>query len=87
MSAESLKWNSPEELFENPFDVEALGVIVNNLKPIIRELLGKKDRRQIWQKSKEINAILHGLIIDELEQLMTLLIMMMIVIMILLRIG
>ncbi len=67
MSPESLKWNSPQELFENDYDVEALAVIVNNLKPIIRELLGKKDRYEIYQKSKEINTILHGLIIDELQ--------------------
>lgn len=66
MSAESLKWNSPKELFENEYDVDALGFIVNNLKPIIRELLGKKDRYEIYKKSREINAILHGLIIDEL---------------------
>ena len=67
MSAESLKWNSPEELFEDEFDVNALGVIVNNLKPIIRELLGLKDRHEIYKKSREINAILHGLILDELH--------------------
>ncbi|WP_299274481.1 hypothetical protein [uncultured Psychroserpens sp.] len=67
MSAESLKWSSPKELFENDFDVEALAVIVSNLKPIIRELLGKKNRSQIYNLSRKINTIIHGLIIDELE--------------------
>ena len=69
MSEDSLRWNSTEEMFSDPFDQSALEIIINNLRPIIRELLGLKDRKTIYDKTKEINTILHGIITEGLPGL------------------
>ncbi|NHF58044.1 hypothetical protein FK220_001740 [Flavobacteriaceae bacterium TP-CH-4] len=67
MSVDSLRWNPTSEMFDSEFDTLALSIIIENLKPIIRELLGLKDRKNIYEKTKEINAILHGIITKGLD--------------------
>jgi len=69
MSVESLRWDSTLEMFDESFDKSALDIIIRNLRPIIRELLGLKDRKNIHEKTMEINSIVHGLLMDGLTNL------------------
>ena len=64
MSVDSLKWDSTGEMFSRDFDKNALALIIKNIRPKIRELVGLKDRENIYNKTKEINAILHAIITE-----------------------
>lgn len=69
MSVDSLRWNSIAEMFDDGFDKNALDLIIRNLRPKVRELLGLKDRENIFNKTKEINTVLHALITKGLPSL------------------
>ena len=64
MSVESLRWNDTKDMFESDFEQQSLDSIINFLKPKIRELLGLKGRKEIYNKTKEINVLLHEIILQ-----------------------
>lgn len=62
MSVDSLQWESAEQMFKSDYDRNALKIIINNLRPKIRELFAVKDREKIHEKTNQINILLHALI-------------------------
>ena len=69
LSVDSLKWNTTDVMFENDFERRALSRIIEFLKPKIRELLGIKNREEIFNKTKQLSALLHGIIMQNRDTL------------------
>lgn len=64
LSIDSLKWNTTEYMFNDGFEKNTLAQIIDFLRPKIRELLGVKNRKEIHIKTKQLGALLHGVIMQ-----------------------